>query len=84
MSKIDKLKTEADILKGYLFYMLGFTLVLMGGFGTLYLKMLDKGLTGGIVVGFVIIALFLKISVIIFIRIKAKLDIKLEEIEREV
>ena len=84
MPKIDKLKAEADEIKGYLFAVVTFVLMLFGGLGALFMKQLEhEKLQSGIVVGVFIVLLLIKISAIIFIKLRGSFSEKLSEIEKE-
>ena len=83
MAKLDKLKIEADVLKGYLFFILGFMVMVLTGLGTQIINF-TKGENSGLAIASIFVLLILlQLSGIIFIKIKDKIKIILSEIEKE-
>lgn len=83
MAKLDKLKIEADVLKGYLFFILGFMVMVLTGLGTQIINF-TKGENSGLAIASIFVLLILlQLSGIIFIKIKDKIKIILGEIEKE-
>ena len=82
MAKIDRLKVEADMLKGYIFFTLGFIMMLGAGFAKLYMHVETSGLNGMVIFGFIILLIFLKISVIMLLKYKKLQNEKLKELEK--
>ncbi|NBK99289.1 MAG: hypothetical protein EOM50_14970 [Erysipelotrichia bacterium] len=83
MAKLDKLKIEADVLKGYLFFILGFMVMVLTGLGTQIINF-TKGENSGLAIASIFVLLILlQLSGIIFVKIKDKIKIILREIEKE-
>ena len=83
MAKLDKLKIEADVLKGYLFFILGFMVMVLTGLGTQIINF-TKGENSGLAIASIFVLLILlQLSGIIFVKVKDKLKIVLSKIEEE-
>ena len=83
MAKLDKLKIEADVLKGYLFFILGFMVMVLTGIGTQIINF-TKGENSGLAIASIyVLLILLQLSGIIFVKVKDKLKIVLSEIEEE-
>jgi len=83
MAKKDRLLLEADMLKNYILILYGFLMVLLGGFGALFMKIIDIGFKGSIIVGGIIIVILFKTSVIILAKKIKDFRIKLNEVNEE-
>ena len=83
MAKIDKLKEEASEIRSKMFYILGLMMMLLAGFGSLYLKIVDGIKNGLIALGMLGILVFLQVCVIIYFRYKEIYKNKLDELEKE-
>lgn len=83
MPKIDKLKIEADVLKGYLFFVLGVMFSSLAGFFGLAIKLIEQKQNVWLIVLLVVLLFLLKVSAIIFLKIKENLKSVLADIEKE-
>ena len=83
MAKLDKLKIEADVLKGYLFFILGFITMVLTGLGTQIIAF-TKGENSGLAIASIFVLLILlQLSGIIFVKVKDQIKIILNDIEKE-
>ena len=80
MAKIDKLKTQADMIKGYIFFCLGFMLMIGTGMAKLYMQVEANGMNRMIAIGFIILLIFFKISAIVLYKYITLQNKKLEEL----
>ena len=80
---IDKLKEEAAFLRMLLLYILGLVMMFLAGLGTLFLKFIENKADGSIPSGAIVLLVLLKVSAIIFIKIKSNYAKKLNELKEE-
>ena len=81
MAKIDKIREEAINLRTLKFFILSVIIMLLAGFGSLYMKFIGSR-NGLITIGMIIILFVLKLCGIIYYKYDKNYHDKLNELER--
>ncbi|WP_152184438.1 hypothetical protein [Sulfurimonas indica] len=82
MAKIDRLREEAIELRTRMFFVLGLIAVFFGGFGSLYIKLVEKS-SGMIIAGMFVLLILIPFLAIIYYKIRVSYFEKLNELELE-
>jgi len=80
MAKIDRLREEAIELRTRMFFVLGAIVILFGGIGSLYIKLIDSS-SGLVVSGIFVLLILIPYLVIIYHKSKEDYLVKLDELE---